>query len=113
MGDWWDRWCLYHCSVFGWDYARHAITLATWCEIFGRAGATAVEMHEATRRAAASATPLEWPSQHLAALQAALRLIRREKATPVVTAQPADDAAPPHEVRRAMGVLKDIGRLEG
>jgi hypothetical protein len=111
--DWWDSWCRFHCTMFAWDVGQRAAMFAVWLDVFRRVGATREEMYEATRRAAASATPLEWPSQHLAALQAALRLIRREKATPVVTAQPADDAAPPHEVRRAMGVLKDIGRMEG
>jgi hypothetical protein len=28
--DWWDHWCEYHCSLFGWQLSRHADTFLAW-----------------------------------------------------------------------------------
>lgn len=109
MSDWWNQWTVYHAAVFGWGIDRQA-TYAAWRGIFAEQKATAEEMTEAVRRAAKSERPLVWPAENLAALQAALRTIRRERATNYVTADPDERRASPEEMRRFAQLMRGIGR---
>ena len=108
---WWESWCQYHCAVFGWDISRHVQTLLVWRDLFARLGVTEEEMREATARAATSEKPLTWPAENLAALQSALRSLRRER----IGKQVARDTGPanpatPQQIRDFARLMKSIGK---
>lgn len=110
--DWWQQWCAYHAAVFGWG-ATQSATYAAWKGIFAQREATAEELAEAVRRAAKSEKPLQWPADNLAALQAALTAIRRERAAKAVAGEMAPgEVASSEQIRRVFQEMRGIGRME-